>query len=88
MTAANRNESELLFEEYLTAHGYTDWTHELNLNWQSDKLYYADLRPDCRGRSLLKTGRNILRIIRYLTSPRRIVSESHIIHEHVGRAGG
>jgi hypothetical protein len=29
MTAANRNESELLFEEYLTTHEYTDWTHEV-----------------------------------------------------------
>jgi hypothetical protein len=24
----NRNESELLFEEYLTSHGYVSWTHE------------------------------------------------------------
>src|SRR5216684_2105318 len=29
MTAADRNESELLFEEYLTTHGYTEWTHEV-----------------------------------------------------------
>jgi len=29
VTAAIRNESELLFEEYLTAHGYTNWTHEV-----------------------------------------------------------
>ena len=28
MTAANRNESEILFEEYLTAHGHNEWTHE------------------------------------------------------------
>ncbi len=26
MAAANRNESELLFEEYLTAHGYANWS--------------------------------------------------------------
>jgi hypothetical protein len=26
---AQRNESETLFEEYLTAHGYVDWTHEV-----------------------------------------------------------
>src|SRR5579859_4110751 len=29
MTGANRNESELLFEEYLTTHGYAEWTHEV-----------------------------------------------------------
>jgi hypothetical protein len=28
MTAANRNESELLFEEYLSAQGYTDWSRK------------------------------------------------------------
>lgn len=31
MTESNRNESELLFEEYLTLQGHTDWTHEAPL---------------------------------------------------------
>ena len=29
MSDARRNESELLFEEYLKAHNYADWTHEV-----------------------------------------------------------
>ena len=28
MTSRKRNESELLFEEYLTGHGFAGWTHE------------------------------------------------------------
>ena len=40
MTAANRNESELLFEEYLTMHGYTDWTHEAPVEGKRKKPDY------------------------------------------------
>lgn len=40
MSDARRNESELLFEEYLTAHGYSDWTHEVPVEGKRKKPDY------------------------------------------------
>lgn len=40
MAEPQRNESELLFEEYLSAHGYTDWTHEIPLEGKRRKPDY------------------------------------------------
>ena len=40
MADAQRNESELLFEEYLTAHGYSDWTHEVPVKGKRKKPDY------------------------------------------------
>jgi hypothetical protein len=37
MPDARRNESELLFEEYLTAHKYTNWTHEVPVKGKRKK---------------------------------------------------
>ena len=40
MADANRNASELLFEEYLTEHGHRTWTHEPFVQGKMKKLDY------------------------------------------------
>ena len=40
MTAVAQNDSELLFEEYLTAHGYSNWTHEAPVEGKRKKPDY------------------------------------------------
>ena len=50
MTDANRNASELLFEEYLTAQGYTNWTHEVPVE---GKRKNPDYRLEHLGSSLV-----------------------------------
>jgi hypothetical protein len=46
----NRNESELLFEEYLSSHGYSEWTHEEPTQGKQKK---PDYRLKVGGSSLL-----------------------------------
>lgn len=48
MPSKVRYESELLFEEYLTAHGYTDWTHEIPVEGKRKR---PDYRLQCGGAS-------------------------------------